>query len=60
MLLLQAGDRREIHAGIVANGGMGTASRLDTDDAVCRKRLVADKKLRILAGINVIGNHRHR
>src|SRR5271154_514042 len=59
MPLFQRRDSGEVHARIVANCGVRAPARLDTDHAVRRKRVVADKKLRILARVNVIGHNSH-
>ncbi len=59
MALLERGDGGEVHAGVVADGGVRAAAGLDADDAVRGEGFVADEKLGVLAGIDVIGNHRH-
>src|SRR5207302_1566826 len=55
-LLLQLGDGREVDAGVLADGAVRAAARLDADNALQRQRLPAGQELGVLARVDVIGN----
>jgi hypothetical protein len=59
MGFFQRGDGGHVHAGVVANGGVGAAASLDADDAIGGKGVVADKEFGVFAGVDVIGYDGH-
>ena len=49
-------DRFEVDRGVLADRRVRTAAGLDADDAVRRQRLVAHEELRVLLGVDVVGD----
>ena len=58
--LAQIGDGGKVDAGVFADGGMRSAAGFDAANAVCRQHLGAGQVIGIFAGVDVIGDHRHR
>jgi hypothetical protein len=54
---LQVLHRRQVHGGVLADGGVRTAAGLDADDTRRLEGLAADEELGVLLGVDVIGDH---
>ena len=57
-MLLQVLHRGEVHRGVLADRGVRAAAGLDADDALGRQRLGAHQDLRVLLGVDVVGDDR--
>ena len=55
-LLLQLGDGGQVDAGVLADGAVRTAARLDADDPVQRQRLAPRQELGVLPRVDVVGD----
>ena len=56
----QFGDGCEVHAGVVTDGSVRASTGFHAEDAVSGKSVVADEELGVFAGVNVVGDDRHR
>src|SRR5258708_29225110 len=54
----QARHRFQVDRGVLADRGMRTAAGLHPDDPLGREGLVADEELRVLLGVDVVGDRR--
>ena len=54
----ELGNGRQVHRGIVADGGVRTAARLDAYDPPGGQGLVAHQEFGVFPGVNVVGHHR--
>ena len=55
-LLDQAVDGLQVDRGVLADGGVRAAARLHADDALDGQRPAAHQELRVLLGVDVVGD----
>ena len=53
---VEARHRLEVDRGVLADRGVRAAAGLDADDALGRERFVAHQELRVLLGVDVVGD----
>ncbi len=53
-------DGLEVHAGVLADGGVRAAARLDAHNAVGRQDGVGAQKLGVLFGVDIVGHDAQR
>lgn len=56
MAVLEIGDGGEVHAGVIADGGVWAAACFDAQNAVRREGFVAGEEFGVLAGVDVVGH----
>src|SRR5690606_23764823 len=54
----EALDGFQVDRGVLADGGVRAAAGFDADDALRRQRLVPHQELRVLLGVDVVGDRR--
>ena len=60
MAVFQIDHRGHVHAGVVADRGVRAAAGFHADDAVGRQHALAQQKLGVFAGVDVVGDDGER